>query len=96
MLSKTQVNQLEKKLFNLNSDKSHVIDFEFTFRPIDNSILIQEPEINSSNDKYLIENLRFRLQKANDEKTNMKMEFELHTSELKDNKSKVSVGRDDN
>jgi len=40
MLPKTQVAQLGKKLLNLNSDKFHVIDFEFTSRPIDNSTLI--------------------------------------------------------
>lgn len=44
-----------------------------------------------SNDKYLIENLRYRLQESNDEKTNMQMVLDFHVTELEDKKLKVSI-----
>jgi len=55
----------------------------------DNSIFIQDPEVASSNEKYLIESLRSRLLEATEEKNNMQMVLDFHLTELEDKKSKV-------
>ncbi|KAL5238725.1 hypothetical protein ACI65C_006135 [Semiaphis heraclei] len=67
---KTQVCQLQKQLFDLNSAKAH------------------DPEVASSNEKYLIESLKSRLQEAIEEKNNMQMVLDFHLTELEDKKSK--------
>jgi len=43
----------------------------------------------SSNEKYLIESLRSRLQEAIEEKNNMQMTLDVHLTELEDKKLKV-------
>lgn len=44
-----------------------------------------------SNDKYVLDNLKNRLQEVNEEKTNMQMVLDFHLSELEDKKLKVSI-----
>lgn len=44
----------------------------------------------TSNDKYLVENLRHLLKEANDESNNMKLLIEFQLSELEDKSQKVS------
>lgn len=59
---------------------------------MNNSIFIQDPEVASSNEKYLIESLRSRLLEVTDEKNNMQMVLDFHLTELEDKKSKVIFG----
>lgn len=100
---KTQVCQLQKQLFDFTSAKSHVIYFYYLLRLIillrayiiNNSIFIQDAELACSNEKYLIESLRNRLQDATEEKTNMQMALDFHLTELEDKKSKVIFSCDD-
>ncbi|CAH1733224.1 unnamed protein product [Aphis gossypii] len=56
--------------------------FDFT------SAKSHDPELACSNEKYLIESLRNRLQDATEEKTNMQMALDFHLTELEDKKSK--------
>jgi len=90
-------------LFDFTSAKSYVIYFYYLLRfiillrayIINGSIFIQDPELACSNEKYLIESLRNRLQDATEEKTNMQMALDFHLTELEDKKSKVIFGCDD-
>jgi len=59
---------------------------------VNTSIFIQDPEVASSNEKYLIESLRSRLLEATEEKNNMQMVLDFHLTELEDKKSKVIFG----
>lgn len=45
-----------------------------------------------SNDKYVLDNLRDRLQEVNEEKTKMQKVLDFHLSELEDKKLKVNIG----
>ncbi|KAF0771681.1 ankyrin repeat domain-containing protein 36B, partial [Aphis craccivora] len=56
--------------------------FDFT------SAKSHDAELACSNEKYLIESLRNRLQDATEEKTNMQMALDFHLTELEDKKSK--------
>jgi len=59
---------------------------------MNNPIFIQDPEVASSNEKYLIDSLRSRLLEATEEKNNMQMVLDFHLTELEDKKSKVIFG----
>ncbi|CAI6353460.1 unnamed protein product [Macrosiphum euphorbiae] len=53
-----------------------------------NSAKSHDPEVASSNEKYLIESLRSRLLEATEEKNNMQMVLDFHLTELEDKKAK--------
>ncbi|XP_050531053.1 227 kDa spindle- and centromere-associated protein-like [Daktulosphaira vitifoliae] len=71
----------------LNMSKIQVTQLEQKLFEL-NSAKSVDPELEHSNNKYIIENLKHQLQVTNDDKTNLQMVLDYHLTELEDKKSK--------